>query len=137
MSRFYKKIDPRQPIIFSDGAWYRDWEVAGERQEIGLLQTSDGHIIKELALAIEKQRGGVREITAEEYQAIKKKQPKLKRWQPSNEAITMRAYLRLRNLWQGVAAGAVDGVELGRPQGGRKIERPVTLSTFRPASVRR
>lgn len=135
--RFFRKFDPRQAVMLSDGSWFRFTEVAGAQSEYGILATTDGHLISELTIAHENQRGGIREITEAEFHELKKKEVKQTRWQPSNESISKRAYRRLCEQWQGVSAG-VAGVVKAVDRGlGRKIERPVVQNTFRPVSVRR
>lgn len=138
--RFFRKVDPKQNLILSNGGWFADmasWEVAGENGEFGLLTTNNGFLIHEMELAQARQRGGIREISEVEYLELKKKEPKPRRLRPLNEAITRATYARLRSLWSG-NAGAVAGVEITNPKGaGRKIAQPTIISQFRPVSVKR
>jgi hypothetical protein len=139
VNRYFSKINPKQDLLLSNGSWFNSlasWEPVGDG-ESGVLATNNGFLIREMELAMERQRGGIREISQSEFETLKKKEPNLKPWRPLNEAISKATYARLRSLWSG-NAGAVAGVEITNPKGaGRKIAQPTIISQFRPASVKR
>lgn len=139
--RYFRKYEPRQNLMMSNGAWLRFPETGGEHDQWGLLATQDGGIIREIELAQQNQKGGIEEITAADYEALKKKERKPKRWPHSNEAISPRTYLKLREQWAGISAGRAAEVDVltrdPKDPKFKRISRPEPVSTFRPASVKR
>jgi hypothetical protein len=70
--RYFKKIYPQQKLILSNGKGFTFTEV---REGFGVLATENPVLLKEFDLAIAAKKGGIIEITATEFEDLKKKQP--------------------------------------------------------------
>lgn len=68
--RFFKKFNARQGLYLSNGKQLKFTQVDNDHGVIGLTEPS---IIAEIEACIRAGRGGVTEITGEEYQEAKKK----------------------------------------------------------------
>lgn len=71
MAKFYKKEEPTTPLMFPHGKQVQ-FEVDNPR-DYGYLRTEDGWVITELTKCISEGRGGIVEITEEEYLEWQKK----------------------------------------------------------------
>jgi len=93
MPKYFKKCQPRQPIVLSDGSGFLAWVVVDH--ETGILATDDSRMIREFQICIQGRRGGVEEISAEEFLELQsKKKENLKplwreEWQPRKLAPTV------------------------------------------------
>lgn len=87
---FFKKYGPRQGIIFSTGVSFVGFEVVNN--EIGILATEDPDTVRELKACIAGKRGGVEEISGEQYLELRSqkksnlKAPWRQEWQPRKYA---------------------------------------------------
>lgn len=70
--RYFKKIYPRQPHILSNG---RGFTFPALQSGVGAHATENPVLIKEFETAIAAKVGGIEEITAQEYEDLKKKAP--------------------------------------------------------------
>jgi len=83
---YFKKYQPSQAIIFSDGSAFKGFTTINH--EIGILATEDPRIIHELETCMRGQRGGVEKITAQQHLELQsQKKSNLKplwreEWQP-------------------------------------------------------
>lgn len=68
--RYFSKIYPSQPFLLSNGKGFK-FPIA--ESGVGLLETENPLLISEFTDAIQKQIGGVSEITQPEFEALKKK----------------------------------------------------------------
>lgn len=76
--RYYSKRYPSQLFIRSNGKGFRFEATAGNK-DIGLHATEDQALIKDFEIGIVKKIGGVAEITKQEYEELKKKEPSNKK----------------------------------------------------------
>lgn len=127
--RFFKKPDHRQKLLLSNGSW-QPFQNAGEW---GVLATEDNYVINEFAAAQRQQRGGIEEISAEEFQMLKKKASSFNRWKDEVQEGFREFFRRTGNLPAG--ANPVEDKPKRDPQS--RISRPAGISDFRPQGVRR
>lgn len=98
--KYFKKYDPNNPFATQNGVKLQ-FRVLSDQW--GILATRDNYIIKQLTLAQSEQRGGVMEITAEEYRDLEKKKSMdfSHLWQRE-----MLGHLQLRRMVDAVRKGA-------------------------------
>lgn len=70
--RYFKKVYPSQPYILSSG---KSFTFPSLPSGLGAHATENPVLIAEFELGIKKQIGGISEISAEEFDALKKKAP--------------------------------------------------------------
>jgi len=97
--RYFQKIYPSQPLVLSNGKGFLFPVLANG---MGAHETENPKLLKEFDLAISRHIGGVTEITAAEFDALKKKAP-LKNW---NEGISPSRLAHLRVAADRAAADA-------------------------------
>lgn len=130
--RYFKKFDPRQKVMLSDGSWFA-FPTEMDGRKWGVLETKNDGLIDELRKAIAKEVGGITEIDEAEYLDLKKKASSLPLRTLSSEAVSLRT-LR-RGASDGDGAGAVAGdttfefpgrrlTPMGPPQGKNTEWRP-------------
>jgi hypothetical protein len=129
--KYFKKYDPNNPFATQSGTRLQ-FKVLSDQW--GILASRDNYVIKQLRLAQSEQRGGVMEITAEEYRDLEKKKPMdfLQLW-----GREMLGHLQVRRLYESVRAGVAAGGKL--PPGVqnvidevRALTKPQGVSTFVP-----
>lgn len=133
--KFFSKYDLRNKI-YTGAGWPVPFKDVGGM--IGLLATNDNYIISELQKVIDEHRGGVQEVTAAEFEALKKKENQ--KPYPTWRELLDRKHLQgmLHHLFDARAAAdkelpdAVRNFSLPR-----NIARPAGVSTFRPKAVAR
>lgn len=106
-----------------------------ERAGWGLLATSDTYIIKELERCIREQRGGVQEITLEEYGDLKKKENQTLRptWRESiSRSRLARLLARLHD--ESVAAAKAPAEIMRNFSEARALAKPQGKSAWRPTA---
>lgn len=136
MLKYFKKYDPRIILRTGRGGSVPFVDIGGQW---GLLATSDGYLIGELEKCQREQRGGVMEITREEFEELKKKenQNPFPVWR---ETISPR---QLRNLKRGaefanVAAGKASlPFEVTGFSEAKALGRPAAKSDYIPKTVDR
>lgn len=133
--RYFRKEDVRNkcytgagwPIPFKDFGGYT-----------GGIETDDAYIITEISKLISNHQGGVIEVTAQQYDDLKKKenQTSYPSWR---EVLSVRQLLRLREAWQrGSAAVGKKITETVSGYSETKVPpRPSGPSTFRPQGITR
>ena len=126
---FFKKHNPSQALIFSDGSGFKGFTTVSH--EIGILATEDPRIIREFEACIAGQRGGVEKITSEEFLALqsKKNSSPLKpqwreEWQPRKLPPTAQG--APLNRADAVAAEPVPVTRAAPPADGEKSFKPKT-----------
>jgi hypothetical protein len=133
---YFKKYDPRVQLATGRGFIVPFTDIGSSW---GVLATADQYLIGELRKAQSEQRGGVMEITVEEFLDLKKKEnnpphPRIYREQVG--------HLQLRRLYRTVQENSVAA---GRPlpfvssgfAEAKALARPVAKSTFVPKAVAR
>lgn len=88
---FFKKYDPRIALNSTRGRRIEFQDIGGQW---GILATEDNFLIRELRTAQAEQRGGVMEISAAEYEEIKKKDNRNFSW-TSRETVGRQQLKRL------------------------------------------
>lgn len=145
MLRYFKKYDTRVPVMTGQGfaiPFEAITDEKGQLFEYGVLATSDGYVIGELESFIRQQVGGVQEVSAQEFEAIKKKE-RLKLLPSWREVFSVRTIQRLYERWKDStgAAGVSTGNDPSRVKGEQreswKLSRPQTVSDWRPTAVSR
>ncbi len=84
MPAFFQKEIPQTPVHLSNGMPVKFEDVDGR---VGAYKTTNDFVIGELRMAIAAQRGGVSEITEDEFtELLKKKQPSQPKWRDEIKA---------------------------------------------------
>jgi hypothetical protein len=132
---YFKKYDPRIQLRTGMGSTVPFEDIGGQW---GLLETKDNYLIAELRKCQREQRGGVMEITAQEFDDLKKKenQTSFPNWR---EQV---GHLHLKRVLNGVqksAAAAARPLPF-TPTGfseAKAVARPQAVSTLVPKTIRR
>lgn len=79
MAKFYSKLEPKQKFYLSTGEWLK-FDVIDH--SVGVAVIADERIQADIAKATRENRGGITEITSEEYLSLvsKKKETLTPRW---------------------------------------------------------
>ena len=133
--RYFQKEDVRNKV-YTGAGWPIPFKDFGG--QIGGIETTDGYIIEEIGKLISQKRGGVMEISANEFDNLKKKENQ--RSYPSwRELLAVRQLHRLRLAWERGNA-AVDK-KIASATGGYSAPvaapRPAGPSSYRPQAVAR
>lgn len=131
--RYFIKINPKN-ILYGSYGQAMSFPDFGNGH--GGVETENENTIRELTLAIQRNRGGVKEVNAKEYESLKKKVQSLT---PSRE--TQSANLRtVVNRFGGNrrdAAGANDLKMPNREENLLMPSAPAKPTGFRPKAVKR
>ena len=125
--RYFKKLDPKQGILLSNGSWQK----FGAAGKWGIMATEDVGLINEFMAAIKGERGGIIEIDATEYDSLKKKR---QLWRCLREEISQKMFklfLKSGEYVVGVGPVAVDDKK------SKLIAKPAGMSGWKPVGVAR
>lgn len=128
--RFFKKIDPRQALLLSNGQWFT-FTPAGD---YGIVATEDKYLIDQFTQAMKNQRGGLSEIDFKEYSDLKKNPYWFER--PATEVISPRYLLELKRQYEEAVAVAGDLIQ-PVVEAFKNISQPTVVSDYRPKGVKR
>lgn len=142
MVRYYKKYDTRIRINTGAGFQIPFTEIFDDHQNLyewGVFATQDQYMIGELQKLMERQVGGVTEISGDEYEALKKKE-RQKLFPFWRETLYPKALFRqLQNAAEDVAAAArrarlPEVVRQMRTEA-QHLSRPLGTLNWRPKAV--
>ncbi len=134
--KYFIKYSPQQAFLDSKGRSIRFPEIAAG---YGGMETDNESLIAEFRLAISKSKGGLQEVTAQEFEAIKKKTTSPASSPNSSPFASLKDLKRAGDRLPHAAAGRKDG-SIIVPGVGGAVEIPVAkakISNFKPGSVRR
>ncbi len=131
--RYFSKFVFKQKVLLSDGSSFDGFERVG--QDDGAMATNDGQIIREMEINIRAKRGGVVEITGEQYLELQSKKKEdlnpqwREEWKPRSNAL--ESALQARSLKSHVEPAEVSNAAqrpagTTPPVGGETSFRPVT-----------
>lgn len=132
---YFKKYDLKIPLADGMGRRVPFQDVGGQW---GLLATEENYLIGELRKCQREARGGVMEITAQEYEELKKKQ------KPISSRIWREVvgHLRLKRMLDRVnasvaAAGRISPIAKSQIAEAKALVRPQGISDLVPKGIKR
>lgn len=134
---FFKKLDARQKVHLPDGRWLSFFDTGNGW---GVLATGNVYEVQQLRECISRARGGIEEITHEQYEEVKKKREPILFGAHFREQIEIR---RLSRILRQIASGkdVVEDKERFHSDVGYRAERigasPKGTNGFRPKAVAR